>query len=212
MERRTQSERRAESRERLVNAAIRLLAEHGYAHTSLARIGGAAGLSRGLVSHHFGSKEACMRAVVEECRTWTHARIEDVGGHGVDALDAVLDVYFDGVRQGDTGLRAMSVILVEALTATPGLRPVVAETNAETRRFIAARVAEMLGQDPPEPDGSPEVWALATLVQGLLRGVSLQWMADPENVDLPAAVATAKTVIRAAVAAYGDPARAVAAG
>lgn len=59
-ERRTQAQRRAESRVRLIQAAIRLLGSHGYAGTSLVEIGKAAGLSRGLVSHHFGSrKRAC---------------------------------------------------------------------------------------------------------------------------------------------------------
>jgi len=202
VERRTQAERRAESRERLINAAVQLLAERGYANTSLVEIGRAAGLSRGLVSHHFGSKEACMQAVVGHLRVAMDDRIASLGGHGADAVDAILDVYFDGVRRGDHGIRAMYVILIEGLTATPGLRAAVAETNAITRRFIAERVAEMLDHPVPEPEDVPQVWATATLIEGILRGVALQWFADPDNLHLDTIKVTAKAMVRSAVASF----------
>ncbi|MWA01595.1 TetR family transcriptional regulator [Actinomadura sp. LD22] len=201
LERRTQAERRDESRKRLILAAMRLLGERGYARTSLVEIGREAGLSRGLVSHYFGSKEACMRAVVEYIRTQTRQRTSDLGGHGEDAVDVILDVYFDQVRAGHVEAKAMYVVLIEGLTATPGLRPAVADTNALTRTFLAECVAEMVDPRIPDPATHPQVMAIATLIEGILRGVALQWMADPDNVDLDAAKNTAKMMVRSAVTA-----------
>ena len=191
-ERRTQAERRAESRQRLIDAAIQLLGERGYARTSLVEIGKAAGLSRGLVSHHFGSKEACMQAVVAAIRTSARAQLRTADVHGVAALDRLFDVYFGGVRDHDANARAMYVILVEGLTATPGLRPAVAETNALTRASIAEAVRAAAAADGPAIDAE----AAAVLIEGILRGVALQYLAAPDAVDLDGAVTLAKRLVR----------------
>lgn len=193
---RTQAERRAESRLRLIEAAIKLLGSHGYAGTSLVEIGKAAGLSRGLVSHHFGSKEACMQAVVTTIRERAAARLDAVDSRGLDALDRLLDGYFGGVRSHDANARAMYVILIEGLTSTPGLRPAVAKTNAITRSHIADMVRDARAQHGGVGVDS-EVEATAVLIEGILRGVTLQYLADPDAVDLDRTVQLAKAMIRA---------------
>jgi AcrR family transcriptional regulator len=55
------------TRDRILNEALRLFAEHGYAGTSVATIEEAAGLSphSGALYTHFGSKEQVMAAAVE---------------------------------------------------------------------------------------------------------------------------------------------------
>lgn len=51
---------------RIRGSALRLFAERGYAATSIRAIAEAAGVSPGLVQHHFRSKEALRRAVDDE--------------------------------------------------------------------------------------------------------------------------------------------------
>ena len=63
--RRTQAERTAETRRRVLDAAAALVASHGAHAVSLAAVGEAAGYSRGIVNHHFGSKEGLFDATVE---------------------------------------------------------------------------------------------------------------------------------------------------
>ncbi|XVV38316.1 TetR/AcrR family transcriptional regulator [Streptomyces sp. CA-100214] len=198
---RTQAERREDSRQRLIQAAIVLLAERGYAHTSLVEIGRAAGLSRGLVSHHFGSKEACMRAVVESIRKSVREKHAKVLDSGSNAIDSLLDVYFAGARSGEPNGRAMHAILIEGLTSTPGLQPAVAETNAISRGFIADLIAQAMDAPPVDPAEDEAIQSVAVVVEGILRGVALQWHADPEHVDLDTAAAWAKVMIRGALAA-----------
>jgi AcrR family transcriptional regulator len=55
------------TRERIVDEAMHLFSEHGYAGTSIAKIEAAAGLTPGAggIYHHFASKEAVLAAGIE---------------------------------------------------------------------------------------------------------------------------------------------------
>ncbi len=57
----------APTRERIVDEAMRLFSQHGYAATSIAKIEAAAGLTAGAggIYHHFPSKEAVLAAGIE---------------------------------------------------------------------------------------------------------------------------------------------------
>lgn len=57
--------RPASTRERLLDTAERLFAEHGFAATSLRTLTDAASANVAAVNYHFGSKEGLFRAVVE---------------------------------------------------------------------------------------------------------------------------------------------------
>ncbi|CAN5525239.1 TetR/AcrR family transcriptional regulator [soil metagenome] len=63
--RRTQAERRATTRAALIDAARALFAERGFAGTGREEIVERAGVTRGAMYHHFGSKEQLFRAVYE---------------------------------------------------------------------------------------------------------------------------------------------------
>lgn len=96
--RRTQAQRSAEMRERLLDATIGCLVDYGYAATTTARIVAQAGVTRGAQLHHFRSKEDLVvaaiahlaqqraRAAIGELRdTWS----------GSDPVSAVLDFLWE---------------------------------------------------------------------------------------------------------------------
>jgi AcrR family transcriptional regulator len=62
-ERRSQAGRRDEAEQRLLAAAVRLVAEQGLERITLADVGAAAGYSRGLPAHYFGSKAGLVVAL-----------------------------------------------------------------------------------------------------------------------------------------------------
>ncbi|MGJ5181493.1 TetR/AcrR family transcriptional regulator [Bradyrhizobium oligotrophicum] len=74
--RRSNPERTAEMRARLVATARRLFVAHGYAATSTPAIVEAAGVTRGALYHHFEDKQAIFRAVIEAESAAVAAAIE----------------------------------------------------------------------------------------------------------------------------------------
>jgi AcrR family transcriptional regulator len=62
--RRTQESRSAETRARVLDATVECLIEFGYAGTTTAAVQDRAGMSRGALMHHFGSKAELLVAAV----------------------------------------------------------------------------------------------------------------------------------------------------
>lgn len=63
---RTQEERRSVAEAKLLDAAMTLVAERGLDRMTLADVGEAAGFSRGLPAHHFGSKIGLIQELSKE--------------------------------------------------------------------------------------------------------------------------------------------------
>lgn len=84
--RRTQAERRAESRQAVLDSATRLFGDKGYADTSLEEIAADCGLTIRPIYHYFGNKKALFAAVndVMEQRIIESMRLdpESQGGAG----------------------------------------------------------------------------------------------------------------------------------
>jgi AcrR family transcriptional regulator len=97
--RRSQEERSAETRTRLLDATIECLLRYGYAGTTTPRIAELAGVTRGAQVHHFRSKDDLMLAALQHL---TAKRISsevarfsmDVAAEG-GLIDAILDLLWD---------------------------------------------------------------------------------------------------------------------
>src|SRR6266568_6891513 len=61
----TREEKKAQTRERLIEAAAKVFAEKGFAATSLDEVADTAGLTKGAVYSNFENKEDLVRAVLE---------------------------------------------------------------------------------------------------------------------------------------------------
>jgi AcrR family transcriptional regulator len=82
-------------RERIIEAAIGLFVRYGYRLTSMDMVGQEAGLTRQAIYHHFETKEALFRAVVESVHRGAHDAAvtagmasETAGGELADVLTA----------------------------------------------------------------------------------------------------------------------------
>ncbi len=64
--RRTQEERSAATRRRLIDAAVECLSDLGYLEATVEVVAERAGVSRGAVQHHFGSRNDLLIAVVHD--------------------------------------------------------------------------------------------------------------------------------------------------
>jgi AcrR family transcriptional regulator len=88
--RRSNTERSADMRARLVETARRLFVTAGYADTSTPAIVEAAGVTRGALYHHFPDKRAIFRAVVEAESAVVAEAIEAADASGMTALARLL--------------------------------------------------------------------------------------------------------------------------
>lgn len=94
VERRTQDERRALAERRVVEAAVALIADHGSRSATLARVGENAGYSRGIVTHHFGTRDGLLRRVVEYAR---QVDVPECDSDGLRQLTGTVESYLRNI-------------------------------------------------------------------------------------------------------------------
>ena len=85
--RRTQAQRRATTRQALIDAGRQLFAEQGYAGAGQEQIVERAGVTRGALSHHFGTKHGLFRVVVESVEQDLAERIAVAAMAGSNPLE-----------------------------------------------------------------------------------------------------------------------------
>jgi AcrR family transcriptional regulator len=145
--RRTQAQRRAETRAALLDATITCLVEHGYANTTTGRIADMAGVSRGAQFPYFPSRAALVGAAVAhlaERRTeavlarfaerpisieaWLDAMWEE---HQGEVFDATLELWV--ASRTDAELRER-LVRIERDVAAAVARGAQAALGAQARR------------------------------------------------------------------------------
>lgn len=203
MTRRTQEERRGEAEQRLILAAAELVGEIGPAGVTLANVGERAGYSRGLATHHFGSKGALMQRLVDSVTTQFREAVPPAG-ESHSALDEglrLVEVYMSVLADPQPANRARLALWADAVaSASSDLRPAMIAADREFRAAIADSLQR--GIDNGELTSSVHPAGLATVIVGMLRGVALQALLDGD-VDL----AACHTEIRALLAARLEDAR-----
>jgi len=76
--RRTQAERTAATRERILAAVVASIAEQGFGRTTASEIAKRAGVTWGAVQHHFGAKDGILEAVLEQSFAHLAERLEQI--------------------------------------------------------------------------------------------------------------------------------------
>jgi AcrR family transcriptional regulator len=180
MERMGRQERQRHNRNRLLDAAQRLLAERGPA-ASLDDIAAAAGLTKGAVYSSFRNKEDIILALLDRQLDIIGTDLTDVTTGEADmvqAFAALSSANSTGERAGENA--DFALLMMEfwiAAMRNPRVRPRYIEALRRTRAGIAAHLAARAdGPDPALVDRT------ATLLLGLDIGLSIQRLVDPESV------------------------------
>ncbi|WP_063044318.1 TetR/AcrR family transcriptional regulator [Nocardia pseudovaccinii] len=168
---------------RLLDAAAELIAERGYERMTLTAIGQRAGYSPALVTARFGSKEGLLASLLDRITVeWAAENLTPAVGQstGVEALHRFLDELRANWGRHPHQMRALYVLMFEAVLPAPFLRDRIAELHRDLRRAIAQGVA----QASPTADAPSH----AMLIVGAIRGAVYQSLLDPEAVPIDSAL------------------------
>jgi AcrR family transcriptional regulator len=178
---RTQEERRAETRAKVLDATIASLIDLGYASTTSAVVSERAGVSRGAQLHHFPTKAELVAAAVEhlaeqigqELRVTasklpTHAK-------RVDAAMDLLWQHFAGPL-----FPALLELMVASRT-DPELRVVMRQVNERLTVAVQRQTREIFGESAI---ASRSFTLMMEMTFDLLSGMALRritWTGDPRT-------------------------------
>lgn len=195
--RRTQAERVAESERRMLEAATRLIAAHGYTLTTLEAIGIEAGYSRGLAQHRFGNKDRLLEELIKKIAADHRERllVRLRGLSGMEALFCEIDCYLEGMDAPPDSSRAFFLLMHESLGPAPHIRATFAAISARWHRALARQIEAGQRAGQIREDIHPE--REAQLLIATARGLRSQSMLNPQTSDIATAIQALKDGLRA---------------
>lgn len=200
----------AESRERLLQGAIDLIAERGYAATSVDAICRHAGTAKTALYWHFKSKEGLLNAIIERVNEdW----LDEIGqsiatvGTSAERLDVLIDHLRKIVEDKPHLLRLLLSILLERSDRSEETRRSILKVFERSGEALMGGIQNDLGRK------IPRVEMVAHTILGLLQMALVRRLVDPDT-DLDRVFADLRRTIILIVAdrvnnpgAYGESAR-----
>ncbi|WP_420629531.1 TetR/AcrR family transcriptional regulator [Candidatus Leptofilum sp.] len=167
---------RAATRTNILNSAMRLFAQKGYAHTTTRNIATAAGLSVGLMYHYFANKESLLQAVFDFVMARIDERITAVlqTSPPGEVLPNLLHAIFDLLASEPEFWS-----LFYMLRTQPAIMAVLGDAFRErTAMLRSCFVAELAQAGWPQPE--LEGYYLYSVIEGAIQ----QYLLDPANYPL----------------------------
>jgi AcrR family transcriptional regulator len=167
-------------RKLLIEATMRSIAKFGYAGTTIETICSEAQVSRGLINHHFGSKEELIRqsykALRDEWVAQTHGSVSEHYDDPEDKLRAMIRVSFGPTmfKQEYLGIWAG---FWSAIGKSPALRRMNRELFDKDREAYEA-IFEEIGR---KRGRRIDARRAALTVIALIDGFWLEWCLDPKS-------------------------------
>jgi TetR/AcrR family acrAB operon transcriptional repressor len=184
--RRTKEEA-AETRQALLKAALSVFSQKGYASTTLDDVAKEAGVTRGAIYWHFGSKAELYSALLDEYSARGSEIVQSVVSEG-GSLDGMLREIFVRLLtavESDPALRAVMEINLLKTEYSSELSDMLAK-QIENGRALLAGITQAMAQgiDAGElrSDLDPEDMARAFIA--FQNGVLHLWLVDPSAFEL----------------------------
>jgi AcrR family transcriptional regulator len=168
----------------IVDAAMRVIARQGYAHTSLMDIASEVGMSKGAVHYHFPTKEALMAKVLETACDTVAKRTLDTWtaqeGNPLEQLRSALRELWRVRSELSNEAKVVADLLAQSLHDQSLRAPL-----AEYYRFASAQVDEHLKQHLKSLGLRPAVdmAQVPRLLHALLDGLLMQKIVDPDAIQ-----------------------------
>lgn len=179
--RRSQAERTADTRDKLIQAAIACLQRTGYSATTISTVAEEAGVSRGAMTHHFPAKTDLMLAVVEavfvdDARLYNETIAAMEPGEWLVALPETMW----SVMSRPSGVAVMEIMLASRSEPELGVQLRALQTRIDTRAHQWSNERIRAAGFEPHPDAE----AIHELYVAAVRGLALEatFMKNTEGV------------------------------
>lgn len=181
--RQTQAERRETAERAILEAAVSIVAERGVDVLTLNAAGEAAGYSRALPTHYFGTKGALLQALADHIVATYNERVRSapLSEQPLDRLCDLITFCIDDAIRDPTSVRAYQSIIAAGLNH-PELRLIVDRMTRQSIEDLASVVREGRDNGQIRADARPR--AEASVILASLRGVLFQWLIIPDHVEL----------------------------
>ena len=189
IQRRTQLERRATSELKIIDAAIHVIGAKGTVRMTLAEVGEAAGYSRGLPAHLFGTKENLLTRVVESFieNQWGCMLPNFEPGRGADGIFESIKRWIDGAIKHPDYVRTIQILLGEAsCTASTDMTPELVARIREMDDWVRQRLFNYLveGKHQGQIREHIDPFLHSVIIANGVRGIIGQWALNTAAFDL----------------------------
>ena len=191
----TQEERVQASTEALLDAAVKVVAERGYAGASPALIAAHAGFDRKMVHHRFGSKEGLFRALFE--RSFQRPLLAATTAVGVPGLDRAANTMLaleDMWRDDPDFLRAIFTVAFQVAGTRSEIGDIFHTWIATARDAVERALADGQRDGSVRPDLDAARAAQAAV--DATTGLTYRWCQEPDSTDLALELRSWVTVAR----------------
>lgn len=193
-----QAEISAESRMRLLVAAWELLAEGGSHAATVQAVSERAGISRGSITWHFGSKEGLIVAVVNNAFDTLAERISALFDSPVThGWEQILNAQ--SIMLADERFRIFATLALEAVTE----KGAVAEAFADGHRRIRDLYADYIARHGLVSEGANPTDA-ATAIRAMTLGLNIHQRFDGDTTTLQQAFEALQSVAKPAAVVTGS--------
>jgi AcrR family transcriptional regulator len=175
------------SRRKIVDAAAALMAERGFAGTSISAVSRRSGLPSGSIYWHFESKEDLLAAVVEEgARRWFDALPgpADLSASPAEAVERLLEAAARSLEGRPEFLRLLLLIAMERAEVDEASLAVIRRVRALARDRLREMMAALL--EPFGGRGAELAPRFAALALCVADGAFVAHHIDPDETDIRA--------------------------
>lgn len=185
----------AERRRQIIDATVRVMGEKGWQEASIDEISKAAGVSRGLVSYHFGDKSALLAGVLERCREVFVDTVAVSVGPGLDPVYRLRMVTRTAILMARKESLTYDVFLhfTASARSDPGLSDRLRQLYRDFRQGTARVIRDGQRSGAFRLDVDPESAAANHI--GTIIGIAFQWLLDPAAFDLDLAARNAEDAL-----------------
>lgn len=176
----TQAERTEISDQRMFEATVQLIVQHGTAATNLKDVGVQAGYSRGLAGHRFGNKDRLFSFTVKRLgELWLQQLTKATDGFvGYAAVERALDRHYQFCVDAPDYVRTFYMLWFEVVDAESELAEAIKSIHARRHQDVI----EWIDNDPVIADSvKANAAEIANQFSASVIGIIYFWLVYPDD-------------------------------